>query len=94
MNVGMLDDRIYRFYIQFLCIAREYNSDGLLKPVSKLAWRLRTSEKDILYALSALRQIGLMAETPEGWLVVNFAREQAPLESAERMRQSRIRKRL
>jgi len=91
-EVGMLTDRVFKRFIQFMCIAREYNHDGLLKPVHLLAWRLRTSEEDILESLRTMRECGLVAETPDGWLVVNFAREQAPMDVAERVRQSRQRK--
>jgi len=91
-KVGRLPAQMFKSFIQLLLVAREYDHDGLLEPVPGVAWRLRTSEEELLATLQALSEIGLMKETPDGWLVVNFTKEQAPFDGAERMRQSRERK--
>ena len=91
-RVSRLSERMFRTFIQFLLVAREYDHDGLLRPAPQLAWRLRTTKDYILRSLRTMSEVGLVAETPDGWLVVNFAREQAPIDGAERMRQSRERK--
>ena len=90
-KVGMMPDWMFRRFIQFLLYAREYNQDGLLGPVSDLAWRLRSSEDDMLKALRPMSEIGIVAETPDGWLVVNFEKRQAPISSAERIKEFRKR---
>ncbi len=90
-KVGLMPDWEFRRFIQFLLVARERNQGGLLGPVSELAWRLRSSEDDMLKSLRAMSEIGIVAETPDGWLVVNFAKRQAALTDAERSQQYRER---
>ena len=75
-KIGLMPDWLFRRFMQFLLVAREYNHDGLLGPVSKLAWRLRSSEDDMLDALRTMSEIGIVAKTPDGWLVVNFKKRQ------------------
>jgi DnaD/phage-associated family protein len=93
-KVGMMPDWAFRSFIQFLLVARETNKDGLLGPVAALAWRLRSSEDDVLKSLRTMEQIGIVADTPDGWLMINFAKRQASIDGAERVRQSRERKRV
>ena len=50
-KIGMMADWLFRKFIQILLVARERNQAGLLGPVSELAWRLRSSEDDVLSAL-------------------------------------------
>jgi hypothetical protein len=90
-RVGMLPDWVFRRFIQFLLVAGECDHEGLLEPVPQLAWRLRSSQDDMLNALRTLRETGMVAETPDGWKVVNFAKRQAVLTSTERSRNSRNR---
>jgi len=45
----------------------------------------------MLKSLRTMSTTGIVAETPDGWLVVNFAKRQAPAGGAERMRQFRER---
>jgi hypothetical protein len=85
-KVGLMPDWCFRRFIQFLLVAREHNQNGLLGPVTQLAWRLRSSEDDVLSALRTMSEIGIVAETPDGWLVVNFAKRQARIDGAERTR--------
>ena len=83
-KVGMMADWTFRRFIQFLLVARERSQNGLLGPVSELAWRLRSSEDDMLNALRTMSETGIVAETPDGWLVVNFIKRQSALTDAER----------
>ncbi len=80
-------------FIQFLLAAREYNHDGLLAPVAQLARRLRIEEDDLVSTLRTMSETGIVAETPDGWLVVNFAKRQARVEGVDRTQQWRERKR-
>jgi len=91
-EVEMLPDRMFKLFIQLQLVARKYNHDGLLEPVPDLACRLRTSEEEILDALRTMRETGLVAETPDGWLIVNFASEQAAMGGTDRVQQFRQRK--
>ena len=73
-KIGMFPDWMKWRFIQLLLVASEYNQNGLLGPVSGLAWRLRSSEDDMLKSLRTMSITGIVAETPDGWLVVNFAK--------------------
>jgi hypothetical protein len=92
-KVGMMADWTFRRFIQFLLVARERNQNGLLGPVSELAWRLRSSEDDMLNALRTMSETGIVAETPDGWKVVNFEKRQMALSPTERSREFQKRKR-
>jgi len=87
-----LPAHIFKRYISFLLLAREHNREGLLDTVPNLAWRLCTTDKDILKALQILAELGIMAETPEGWLMVDFVSRQAAATTYERVRKARERK--
>ena len=88
---GTLPEFIKWRAIELFLVAGENGNDGLLPPVARLAWRLRLDEVKIAETLSALTQVGVVHETPEGWVVTNFAKRQAAVPAAERMRRSRIR---
>lgn len=92
-KVGLMPDWVFRRFIQFLLCATERNQAGLLGPVSELAWRLRSSEEDVLSALRTMSEIGIVRETGDGWLVMKFAKRQASLTSTERSQKSRQRPR-
>jgi DnaD/phage-associated family protein len=88
-----MPDWLFRRFVLLLCAAKEHDKAGLLRPVSKLAWRLRLREEEIEEALRALSEIGVARETADGWLIVNFAKRQAVTPSAERMRRKRAKER-
>ena len=90
-KLGLLPEYIkWRAVVLFL-VAGENGDDGLLPPVARLAWRLRLDEVKIAETLSALTQVGVVHETPEGWVVTNFSKRQERAEGAERTRQYRER---
>jgi hypothetical protein len=62
--------------VELFLVAGENGNDGLLPPVARLAWRLRHDQAKIVETLSALTQIGVAHETPEGWVVTHFAERQ------------------
>jgi hypothetical protein len=76
--------------IELFLVAGENGNDGLLPPVARLAWRLRLDEVKIAETLSALTQVGVVHETPEGWVVTNFKKRQYS-ESFERVKRYRER---
>jgi hypothetical protein len=90
-KIGLMPDWLFRKFVQFLCVAQERNLSGLLGPVSELAWRLRSSEEDVLSALRTMSEIGIVAETPDGWEVVKFAKRQEAQSSTDRVREFRKR---
>ena len=74
--------------IELFLVAGENGDDGLLPPVARLAWRLRLDEVKIAETLSALTQVGVVHETPEGWKITNFKKRQYS-ESYERVKRYR-----
>ena len=92
-KIGLMPDWLFRRFIELLLVAKEYNKDGLLQPVPKLAWRIRLGEDQVEDALRALMEVGVVAKTPDGWLIVKFAERQKPVSGGERMRQYRKRNR-
>ncbi len=69
---GTLPEFIKWRAIELFLVAGENGNDGLLPPVARLAWRLRLDEVKIAETLSALTQVGVVHETPQGWVVTNF----------------------
>lgn len=72
--------------IELFLVAGENGDDGLLPPVARLAWRLRLDEVKLAETLSALTQVGVVHETPEGWKVTHFEKRQERIDGAERTR--------
>ena len=86
-KMAMLDDHTWRRTIELFLVAGDYAMDGLLPPVEEIAWDLHTSPLDILQVLTTLEQLGVTArENEEYWVIINFARRQAAVTSAERSR--------
>jgi len=85
--MAMLDDHTWRRTIELFLVAGDYAQEGLLPPVEEIAWDLHTTQPDIMQALRTLEELGVVAGFDDGsWLVVNFARRQAAVTSAERSR--------
>jgi len=94
-KVAGMADWLFRRFIFFVLVAKEYDREGLLQPVKDLAWRLRISNDECTEALQALSVIGVTRETVDGWILINFAKrqEREVSDSAIRMRRLRERKR-
>lgn len=80
-------------FIALLLLAGENDQAGLLPPVSDIAWHLHLDEPQVEETLSALSLVGVVATQPDGWLVVNFEKRQAPSESAQRVQKWREKQR-
>ena len=87
---GILPEFMKWRAIELFLVAGENGNDGLLPPVARLAWRLRLDEVKIAETLSALTEVGVVHETPQGWVVTNF-KERQYSESYERMKRYRER---
>jgi hypothetical protein len=74
-------------------IAGREGLQGLLPDTPQLAWTLRMDTDDLAMDLNQLASTGMVERTPGGWLVVHFAKRQAPSQAAERKRQQRDRER-
>ncbi len=100
LHLDILDDyRLQQLPAQYLnaisafcCWRGEHNREGLLDTVPNLAWRLRTTDENILKALQSLAEVDVMTETPDGWLMVDFVSRQAAATIYERVRKARKKK--
>ena len=92
-KMGRLPDWLWRRAIELFLLAGENGNDGLLQPVTDLAWRLRTPEEKLTESLVALSEVGVVHETPRGWVVTHFKERQEPVSSTERVRLFRQRER-
>lgn len=94
-KMGRLTDRLFRRTIQCFLLAGEVDRGGLLPPLDDISWRLRPIPIEELETdFADLAGMGILHKTKDGWIVTNFARRQAPIPDAERMRRYRERKRL
>jgi DnaD/phage-associated family protein len=87
-KMGKLPDWLWRRAIELFLLAGENGDDGLLQPVTDLAWRLRTPEERLTASLVALSEVGVVHETPNGWVVTHFKDRQYS-ESYERVKRYR-----
>lgn len=92
-KMGRLSDRLYRRTMELFLLAGDTDKDGYLPPLADIAWRLRIPEDALLKDLRGLAEVGIVAEYESGWLVVNFAKRQAPVPGAERTARFRERQR-
>lgn len=90
-KMGRLPDWLWRRAIELFLLAGENGNDGLLQPVMDMAWRLRTSIEKLTESLQALSQVGVVHETPSGWVVTHFQERQAAMTVAERQAEYRKR---
>jgi DnaD/phage-associated family protein len=92
-KVAGMQDWLFRRFIFFVLAAKEYDHDGLLQPVSDLAWRLRIENDACTEALEALSKVGVTRETADGWTLVNFVKRQEReySDAPEAVRQRRYR---
>lgn len=87
-KMGMMPDWLWRHTIEIFLLAGENMKDGLLPPVTVMAWRLHLTEVKLSETLRALAEVGVVHETSDGWIVTNFVKRQTS-ESLERVRRYR-----
>jgi len=88
-----LPDRLFRRFIELLCLAGELDQDGLLPNIDDMAWILHLDPAELTHDLQALSPTGMLQDTPDGWLITNFAKHQAAETGAERIARYRKAKR-
>jgi DnaD/phage-associated family protein len=89
MPMATLPDRLWRRVVELFLLAGRYYRDGQLPDTNELAWSLRMTMDDLDMDLKQIAQTGIINKTETGWLVVNFAKRQEKMTSAEKMRLSR-----
>jgi len=88
-KMATLPDRLWRRVVELFLLAGRYYRDGQLPDTNELAWSLRMTMDDLDMDLKQIAQTGIINKTETGWLVVNFAKRQEKMTSAEKMRLSR-----
>jgi hypothetical protein len=88
-KMATLPDRLWRRFTECCLLAGKFGEGGNLPDTTQLAWILRLNTDDLNMDLQQLASTGMIAKTVSGWLVVNFAKRQAPVPAEERYREFR-----
>jgi hypothetical protein len=89
-RIGQMPDWVFRRFKECQLVAKAHDRNGLLPPVGEVAWRLRLKDETTLSeALQVMQRVGVARESSDGWILVDFAREQAAVPGSERMKRSR-----
>jgi len=85
LKVAHMTDHQFRRFIEFLLFAKELDKDGMLGSVQDICWRLRVSQEECETLLAEFAEMNITKNTPDGWVLVHFAKRQERSESAERV---------
>jgi len=88
-KMGMMEDHTYRRTIELMLIAGEMDAEGILPPINDIAWRMRTSQDDVLDVLERLQDLRIAHQEGDMWVLTNFAERQSPMSASERGRRFR-----
>lgn len=96
-KMGMLPAELWRFIVELFLLAGELDCNetlhGTLPSVTKIAWRLRYDVSQVETWLNQISQeTGIFTLTESGWVVTNFKKRQSAVETSDRVRQFRERK--
>ena len=92
-KMARLPDRLWRRAIELFLMAGETGDGGELPDIADMAWTLRVDQMELADDLAKLAKIGVLTESPDGWVVTKFAVRQAATSDAKRMAQWRERNR-
>jgi len=90
-KMATLPDRLWRRIIELFLLAKRFGNDGNLPDTNQIAWALRMNSDDLVMDLKQIEATGIIQQIAGGWLIVNFAKRQAPSSTADRKRQQRER---
>ena len=93
-KMGRLPHRTWRRAIEMFLLAGDCEDDGRLPDVGDIAWRLRADPDELAEDFQRLAEVEIIAQDEAGWYVVHFSERQAPVPTAERVRQYRKRQRI
>ena len=90
-KMGTMSDHLYRRTIELFLLAGQEGRNGLLPPLTQIAWALRTTVNDATLCLQELQELGIVTKLPEGSMIVtHFAeRQDTNLSDAERSQRRR-----
>jgi hypothetical protein len=93
-KVNLMGEHLCWRMVQLFLLAGENNQDGILPPLSDMAWTLRVDAEQLETDMIELQRVGILVFDGV-WIVRKFADRQAPADrtAAERMRQYRERQR-
>lgn len=91
-KVQRLPDSLFRAYINFLCIAKEYSNDGALPPKKDIAFFLRCPEKSVEKFCDGLEKAELLERSEElfiihGWNNRQYDSDNDPTANMRKRRQ-------
>lgn len=93
-KMGVLSDRLFRRTIEVFLLAGAEDEEGFLPSLNDMAWHLRQDPEMLETDLVELSKCGIISNVDGRWFVTKFAKRQAPVSDAERMRRYRERKQL
>ena len=90
-KMGTMTDHLYRRTIEIFLLAGQEGRNGLLPPLTQIAWALRTTVNDATLCLQEMAELGIVTKLPDGNMIVtNFAeRQDTKLSDAERQQRRR-----
>ncbi len=90
-KMATLPDRLWRRVIELFMLAGRYYKNGELPDTNELAWVLRVPMDELDLDLKQIQQTGIIDRIENGWMVVKFAKRQAKMTDAEKMKLHRDR---
>lgn len=95
-KVQRLPDSLFRAYINFLCIAKEYSNDGVLPPKKDIAFFLRCPENSVKKFCDGLEKAELLDADGDTFLVHgwNYRQYESDNDPTANMRKRRQRERI
>ena len=90
-KMGTMTDHLYRRTIEIFLLAGQEGRNGLLPPLTQIAWALRTTVNDATLCLQELAELGIITKLPDGtYIVTHFTeRQDTNLSDAERQQRRR-----
>jgi hypothetical protein len=90
-KMAILPDSLWRKVVELFLLAGRYNQGGDLPSTDHLAWDLRLISTALETDLIDIEKTGIIKKTETGWLVVSYAKRQAPTPHIKRQQAYRDR---
>ena len=90
-KMATLPDKLWRRTIELFLCAGRLHQNGQLPDTKQLAWMMRIPTDELDLDLRQIAMTGIIEQTQTGWLILKFAKRQAPVTDVERQRYHRDR---
>ena len=90
-EMGVLPDNVWRRAVECFLMAGKIDAGGRLPPLRRMARITYRTVEDLEKELEHLINVGIIGKDDDGYFVVNFAKRQAPVSAARRVREHRRR---